>query len=312
VGVVGTMVWDTIHGRGPSATAVEEWGGIAYALAALEATLPHDWEIVPLVRVGRDMAPAANHFLGELTRRAAASRFIEVPQPNNRVTLRYQTLERRSERLTGGVAPWTWGELGPLVHDLDALYVNFISGFELDLETARHLRQAFAGPIYADLHSLLLGMTHHGHRVHSAVPEIDAWFACFDAVQMNEQEMTVLGPAPMEVAVRALGSGVRLLVVTVGAGGAIYFTARPFRLTHRPAASPGPVETARVPAPMVLESGDPTGCGDVFGATLVARLLGGAELVDGLRAANAAAGRNLAHRGASRLQYHLRGELAPR
>jgi sugar/nucleoside kinase (ribokinase family) len=63
---------------------------------------------------------------------------------------------------------------------------------------------------------------------------------------------------------------------------------------------------------MVLESGDPTGCGDVFGATLVARLLGGAELVDGLRAANAAAGRNLAHRGASRLQYHLRGELAPR
>jgi sugar/nucleoside kinase (ribokinase family) len=63
---------------------------------------------------------------------------------------------------------------------------------------------------------------------------------------------------------------------------------------------------------VVLESGDPTGCGDVFGATLVAQLLDRRPLPDALGAANAAAGRNLGHRGATRLQYHLRGRLAPR
>lgn len=312
LGVVGTMVWDTIYGRGPAPEPVEEWGGIAYALAALEAALPDNWEIVPLVRVGRDLAPAANRFLEDLTRRAAASRFIEVPEPNNRVTLRYQTLTRRTERLTGGVPPWTWAELGPLVADLDGLYVNFISGFELDLETAVRLRQAFAGPIYADFHSLLLGVTRHGLRVPRPLPDLDAWLGCFDVVQMNEEEMAVLGRPPMELAAQALAAGVGLLVVTVGPRGAVYFTSRGFSLARRAAPAAGPVETALVPAPIPAESGDPTGCGDVFGATLVAHLLRGAPLAEALQEANAAAGRNLAHRGASRLQYHLRGQLAPR
>jgi hypothetical protein len=50
----------------------------------------------------------------------------------------------------------------------------------------------------------------------------------------------------------------------------------------------------------------------VFGGTLVARLLGQIPLGDALRAANEAAGRNLLHRGAGKLQYHLRGAIAPR
>src|SRR2546426_6568239 len=42
LGVIGSMVWDTIHGRDPAQAAVQEWGGISYALAALDATLPED------------------------------------------------------------------------------------------------------------------------------------------------------------------------------------------------------------------------------------------------------------------------------
>src|SRR6266850_1832349 len=66
LGVIGSMVWDTIHGRDPAQAAVQEWGGISYALAALDATLPDDWEIVPLIKVGRDLAPKANEFLRTL------------------------------------------------------------------------------------------------------------------------------------------------------------------------------------------------------------------------------------------------------
>ena len=40
VGVLGSLVWDQIHGRDPHAPPVEEWGGIAYALAGLDASWP--------------------------------------------------------------------------------------------------------------------------------------------------------------------------------------------------------------------------------------------------------------------------------
>ena len=57
VGIVGSLVWDVIHGRDPLIAAVEEWGGIAYALAGMDAALADDWEFVPLIKVGRDMRP---------------------------------------------------------------------------------------------------------------------------------------------------------------------------------------------------------------------------------------------------------------
>ena len=52
IGILGSLVWDLIYGRDPLAPPVEEWGGIAYALAGLDASLPPDWEIVPLIKVG--------------------------------------------------------------------------------------------------------------------------------------------------------------------------------------------------------------------------------------------------------------------
>ncbi|MBP7621841.1 MAG: hypothetical protein KA745_12790, partial [Gemmatimonadales bacterium] len=149
VGVLGSLVWDEIHGRDPLAAPVEEWGGIAYALAAMDAALPADWEMVPIIKVGADLAPKAAEFYRSLQRLAPGTRPIEVPVPNNRVTLRYESADRRCEQMAGGVPGWTWPELGPMVADLDALYVNFISGFECCLFTAQQLRHGFTGPIYA-------------------------------------------------------------------------------------------------------------------------------------------------------------------
>ena len=131
VGVLGSLVWDEIHGRDPLSSIAEEWGGIAYSLAAMDAALTDDWELVPLIKVGRDLAPQAATFLRTLSHLAPGARCIEVPVANNRVTLRYQSTERRCERMSGGVPGWTWPELGPMVADLDALFINFISGFEM-------------------------------------------------------------------------------------------------------------------------------------------------------------------------------------
>jgi hypothetical protein len=298
LGVIGSMVWDTIHGRDPAQVAVEEWGGIAYALAALDATLPEDWQIIPLIKVGRDLAPRANEFLRALRHVAPGTRFIEVAEPNNRVTLRYESLERRCEQMRGGVPPWTWPELGPLVRDLDALYVNFISGFELSLETAQLLRRGFERFIYADLHSLFLGKEPDGTRVLRPLAQAPAWFGCFDVVQLNEHELSQLGPDPLAIAADALRQGCETLCVTLGARGAAYFTGNPIR-------------TARVPTdPTISQDGDPTGCGDVFGGTVAASLLAGASLEEALRAGTRLGARNLAHRGASGLRDHLIGKLS--
>jgi hypothetical protein len=331
IGIIGSLVWDQIHGRDPLAPPVEEWGGIAYALGALDASLTPEWEIVPLIKVGRDLSVQAQELLRGLSRISPGARCVEVTAPNNRVVLHYQSSERRCERMAGGVPGWTWAELGPMVRDLDAVYLNFISGFELSLGTAQALRQAFPKPIYADLHSLFLGMQQDGIRVLRPLADAPTWFGCFDVVQLNEAEMQQLTPDPLSLSVQALGAGVSLLIVTLGPRGVAYVAAPGFdglgdgrsvgqavrqsntvaeglgQPTVRPSDRPT-VRSALIKAPPV-ETLDPTGCGDVFGAAAFARLLSGDSVEAALRHAVTLAARNAAFRGASGLARHLRGEL---
>jgi hypothetical protein len=315
---MGTFVWDTIYGRDARQVPVEEWGGITYALGALDAALPEDWEIVPVMKVGHDLAARAREFMAGLRRMAPDAALVEVPYPNNRVELRYETMDRRTEHLTGGVPRWTWLGLKPLIRNLDALYINFISGFELDLETATLLRQHFRGPMYADLHSLVLAVQPDGLRTLQPLPDVAAWCRCFDLLQVNEAEMSMMAPDPMALAATALANNVRCLNVTLAGRGAVFFAAPGFdRLADLHARPPlgaalGPIRTALVPSPATLSTGDPTGCGDVWGATYFSRLLAGNNLTDAMRSAHHAAARNVEHRGATGLSGHLRGELSPR
>jgi pfkB family carbohydrate kinase len=323
VGIVGSLVWDLIYGRDPLAPPVEEWGGIAYALAGLDASLGREWEIVPLIKVGRDLSREAQQLLSTLTRLAPGARCVEVTAPNNRVVLHYQSSERRCERMAGGVPGWTWAELGPMVRDLDAVYVNFISGFEMCLGTAQALRHGFRGPLYADFHSLFLGMRQDGIRVLQPLEHAADWFGCFDFVQLNEDEMHQLSPDPLSLSAQALNAGVSLLAVTLGPKGVAYVAAPGFeRLPDRrtggqaeagllssvrPSDRPT-VRSALIKAPAV-ETLDPTGCGDVFGSAAFARLLAGDSVEAALHHATRAAARNAGFRGATGLASHLRGEL---
>lgn len=323
LGVLGTMVWDRIHARDTRTEPVEEWGGITYALAAASAASPPGWEIVPIVRVGDDLAERAWRFLRSLPGIDLDTGIRVVAEPNNRVELRYQDNERRCERLTGGVGPWSWRELEPVVADLDALYVNFISGFELTLETTQQLRLGFHGPMYADLHSLMLGVDATGMRVPRPLTAWREWLRCFDVVQVNEDELAMLAAVwgdPWHFASAAVGPELRLLLVTLGARGAAYIAAQDFTpdpLAWRPRGffvpqttlRQGPARSERIAAPVTGSEGDPTGCGDVWGATCFATLLGTRDLEASIRAANRAAARNVIHRGATGLREHLLGQL---
>ncbi|HEY5491539.1 MAG TPA: carbohydrate kinase family protein [Gemmatimonadaceae bacterium] len=320
VGVLGTFVWDVIFGRDVRTAPVREWGGITYALAGFDAALPDDWEIVPIVKVGDDLAREAREFLATLRHMAPDAAAVSVPYPNNRVELRYLDDARRSEVLTGGVPGWAWVGLQPLLAGLDALYVNLISGFELDLETATLLRQHFRGPIYCDLHSLVLAVQPSGLRTPHPLPRVEEWCRCFDLLQVNEEELSMMAPDGFALAATALANGVQSLVVTLGARGAVYFAQPSFeRLGDRVSGasslsvSRGALRTALLApdAGHAHVKGDPTGCGDVFGATYYSRLLAGDIITDALRVALDAAARNVEHRGATGLAHFLRGELSP-
>ncbi|HYW10945.1 MAG TPA: carbohydrate kinase family protein [Longimicrobium sp.] len=316
LGVVGTFVWDTIWTLADvqAGRPFETWGGVAYSLAGAAAARPDGWEIVPIVKVGGDLADEAHRFMAGLPGVAPGAGVLVVPEPNNRVELRYTDEIRRGERLTGGVTAWEWDELAPRLEGLDALYVNFLSGFEMGLETAERVRASFAGPMYADLHSLFLGCPGAGVRARRSLPEWERWAACFHAVQLNEDELEMLaGDAGLPVGMRAAGlleHGPGLVVVTQGGAGATAVSHPGFPDDPRawPAWRPhSPVHrAASIPPEQAHLPGDPTGAGDVWGVTFFCGLLDGLPVEDAIRRAHRLAGRKLGIRGATDLYAHLR------
>jgi sugar/nucleoside kinase (ribokinase family) len=313
VGVVGTMVWDTIQRDDGAGSRFEGWGGISYALAAADAVEFPDFRIRPVIKLGRDLAARALLFLNELSVIEKRDAVVIVDEPNPRVELHYHGEIHRCERLQGGVPPWSWPQLEQLIRDCDALYVNFITGSELDLTVAQQLRRSFDGPIYADIHSLMLATGQRGERSPRRLERWAEWLDCFDVVQLNEDELVTLsahGGDPWAFAAEVVGRRVELLFVTRGAEGALYFMAgdalplegrRGRRLGSDSPLRTGKVETREV------RSGDPTGCGDVWGITAFSALLAGDEVESAMRRANAAASRNAQHRGAVGLNRFLKG-----
>src|SRR5688572_24274427 len=323
LGIIGTLVWDRIHSRDGREVPFEEWGGLTYALAGADAACPPDWTIVPIIKVGADLAKHAGRFMLTLEHADIHAGIHVVDAPNNRVELHYQDAERRCERLTGGVPAWTWDELAPIVKDVDALYINFISGFELELQEVVRLRLGYHGPMYADLHSLMLGIDATGMRVPRPLAAWREWLRCFDVVQVNEDELATLALLwgdPWLFAAEVVGDELKALLVTLGSRGAAYVVSpafkpdpmgwRPQGIVIPPVTRPGKALTRKIAPITTPEAGDPTGCGDVWGATCFCRMLAGDSLETAMTAANRAAERNLRHRGATGLNHFLRGRLS--
>lgn len=292
LGVLGTLVWDRIVSV--DSPPVERWGGIGYALAAAAVALPSGWSLRPIVRVGADLAAEARALVGGLPRTDVTG-LAEVNEPNNRVELRYSDHANRVERLTGGVTGWAPDALIREAAACDALLLNFVSGFEASIETCEALREAFRGPIYVDLHSLCLGKDADGTRVPRRLDDWRRWAACFDFVQVNEDEFNLLGVGagrPESIAAVVM-EGPDVASVTRGADGATIAFRDGARVDVRDVTLGSP------------QRGDPTGCGDIWGATMFSRLLAGAEPELAARSANAMAAVSTRHRGVEGLVEHL-------
>ena len=298
--MLGTLVWDTIRrfgARGP----VNAWGGIAYALTALDAVLPPGWTLVPIVKVGGDLYDRATAYLRSFSRVGDPAFARCAPEAdNNRVELVYSTLSDRTEILTGGVPGWSAAELDEVLPGLDALYVNFIAGWELDLEAARLVSRRFDGPTYADLHSLFMDVDADGRRRPRPLEAAERWSRCFDTVQMNRDEFALFAGdlgEPRAAATWALAGRAGTIVVTHGADGVEILTGT--GATEAPARH-------RLPVPGGPAPGDPTGCGDIWGAAFFAHALGGDDLIVAATKASRMARRKLGSSGAEAFHASLR------
>ena len=120
----------------------------------------------------------------------------------------------------------------------------------------------------------------------------------------------------MALAATALANGVRSLAVTLGKARCRVLRAVRLRVSRGPEPTPPArcrrrpaAHGARCPPSHVAEVGDPTGCGDVWGATYFSRLLAGDAMGDAI-AARTPPRRERQHRGATGLANHLRGTIS--
>jgi hypothetical protein len=301
LGIIGTFVWDTVWTLEDQAAGrpLETWGGVSFSIASAAATRPEGWEIVPIAHVGADLFEQVHAYLDTVEGIGSRGGIVAVDHPNNRVELRYTDAANRGETMRGGVPGWTWPELAPHLEGLDALYINFLSGWELDLDTAKMIGRHFPGFIYADLHSLFLGPPlPDGPRQPRKLPRGDEWLRCFRAVQMNEDEHALLGEPGRFLDQELKPGGLGAVFITRAERGARFIVAG-----REPA-------FGEVAAHAALPGGDPTGCGDVWGAANACGLLGGLAAEASVRRANAVAAAKLGHRGGSGLYQHLRGRRA--
>ena len=304
LGVLGTLVWDTIRHPG-TREEVEAWGGIAYALAAFEEVLPAGWVVAPMIKVGRDLADEAMACLGSYPG-TWDMRFVHVvPETNNRVELIYVDPAERLEILRGGVPGWSPAEVAAIIPEFDALYANFISGRELTLEGARVVRDRLRGPSYADLHSLFLNRESDGRRTPRYLPSCEDWAGCFDALQMNQEEFALFARGdgdPWAVAERVRDGRVETIIVTRGAEGVDLLST---------SAARGAVHRERIPVRGGAAPGDPTGCGDVWGATCFAGILAGLDGRTSAERAHTMARSKLGCSGAEEFRRFLSTRVRP-
>jgi len=115
-----------------------------------------------------------------------------------------------------------------------------------------------------------------------------------------------------------VGPELKLITVTLSERGAAYVAAPDFEpdpgtwaSTRRSLGRGGAARSGKVSLESDAKFGDPTGCGDVWGATFFGRLLGGDPLEEAMATANRMAEKNVEHRGARGLHLHLRGLLSP-
>ena len=276
--------------------------------AAWTPSLPPDWEIVPLIKVGRDLAPrggrAALRGSGALAPGGAFHRGARAQQPGGAPL----PVGRAALRADGGRrARLDLARAGPDGAGPRRASTSTLSpGSSCASAPRRRCGRASGARSTPTCTASFSACSRTGCGCCGPCPTPPSWFGCFDLVQVNEDEMRQLSPDPLRISAQALGAGVSLLAVTLGPRGAAYVAAPGFdgwsgAGRRSPGRQPCACPYRAHPRSAAWTTLDPTGCGDVFGAAALPGSWPAMRSRLALREANRLAARNARFRGASGL-----------
>jgi sugar/nucleoside kinase (ribokinase family) len=266
IAAVGTINRDTIHL--PGGEKHESYGGLLYSIYTLAQLTSDDFEIVPILNLGKDTSDTILKLLSKY-KKIKTSGIKVVPAKNNHCNLYYLDKETKSEILKGAVPALMYENLKPAL-ECSLTVIDFISGNDIDFEALEKFRRDYRGKIYMDIHSLTLGKKENGERFLRKPPDWKRYAACADYLQMNQREFELLSetsanPENVREFYQNLGmSGPIALNITLGERGS-YLVHHDF----------DKLVCEHIAAPRVEIMADTTGCGDVFGAAFTAALCKG-------------------------------------
>lgn len=282
IALLGSINRDTI--RTPDGVETESYGGLLYTLLPLAQIAASDTTIQPVYDVGQDVEAAVRAIL-EPYPNVSLDALTFVGRPNPHCVIEYAPDGSKQETLRERGLPLPPARLAEACAGADALILNFITGFELELDTLRAFRAERPGPIvFMDFHSLSLGIDSENRRFWRRPDDWAEWMACTDFVQVNVDEASLLAGTDLDEAAESrfaadvLDLGPRCVTVTRSNSGSTSWFRKQGRLE---ACSVDASKTCAV---------DPTGCGDAYMAGFVCRCLETQDIQQAARFANRVAG----------------------
>jgi sugar/nucleoside kinase (ribokinase family) len=280
--IIGTITRDTI--TFPDGKKSESLGGIIYNILPLAYLAPAGLSIAPVCNLGADIYDRVLSHLKKF-KNIDTSGISRVNANNNHVHLRYDKKWNQSESLENLVPKITLAQIRPFLKS-DYILINFISGFDLDLDVLKKIRAKTKARIFMDVHSLVLGIRKNGERFYKAPCQWKEYLAAADIVQMNLKEMQTLAGKRFnpvrdlaKFARGILSLGPEIFILTRGSEGSAVYHRRGNRMI-----------SCRTSLFKVKDFLSPTGCGDFFTSGFILAYLKTREVTLSAEFANFLAG----------------------
>jgi len=200
-----------------------------------------------------------------------------IPGKGNQVTLYYPSEGEREEILHSVVPPYDPEIILRDKNKLKGFMAVFNSGYDLTFEDWRKIVNGLDCPIWLDIHSLALERKIGEKRNYRVFTEWTDWVKGVTYFQANQKEVASMLGKPdcipsikeiVKVAKQAFLYGIKNVFVTLGKEGVLVISPKQsFKIT--------PIQVNRVI--------DTTGCGDVFAAATMAKLIEGEETYQATR-----------------------------
>lgn len=181
----------------------------------------------------------------------------------------------------------------------DAVLINMITGFDINLDQLRQIRKKINGIIYFDVHTLSRGLDENLKREFRIIPKFEVWAECIDILQANESEIKTLFMIQDETLIikKLLSIGIQQVIITRAEKGAsVYFSDNNSIIGINEAA-------------IKVNALNKIGCGDVFGAVYFYNYIRTKSIEGSLKLAVKAAGKSTTYIGINDY-YRLKDDIS--